>query len=51
MLDTKTPHTIVVVGSANYSCFEEAERRGVRIVQFDGETCKYYKERKEASNV
>ena len=47
MLDTKTPHTLVVVGSTNYPCFEEAKRKGVRIVQFDGETCKYFKERKK----
>lgn len=46
MLEIKTPHTLVVVGSANYPCFEAAEKRGVRIIQFDGETCKYFKEKK-----
>ena len=46
MLKTKAPHTLVVVGSANYPCFEEAKRRGVRVVQFDGETFKYFKKKK-----
>lgn len=50
MLDTKAPHTLVVVGSANYPCFEEARSRGVRIIQYDGDTAKYYKQKKEACN-
>ncbi len=50
LLETKHPHTLVVVGSANYPCFDEAKKQGVRIVQFDGDTCKHFKERKEKRN-
>lgn len=51
LIKTKHPHTLVVVGSANYQCFDDAKRQGVRIIQFDGETCRYFKERKEALDV
>lgn len=50
LIKTCKPHTLVVVGSANYACFEEAKRCGVHIVQFDGDTCDYFK-KKGDSNV
>ena len=50
LLDTKNPHTLVVVGSANYPCFEEAKKRGIQIVQFDGETAAYYKNKRGVKN-
>ena len=50
LIDAKHPHTLVVVGSANYSCFEKAKAQGVKIVQFDGDTCKYFKNRKEVKH-
>ncbi len=50
LLDTKSPHTLIVIGSANYPCFEEAKRRGVEIAQFDGDTCKYFKEKEGTEN-
>ena len=50
LLNTKHPHTLVVVGSANYSCFKLAKMQGVRIVQFDSDTAKHYKRRKDQQN-
>ena len=50
LLDTKNPHTLIVVGSANYPCFEEAKNRGVRVVQFDGEKCAYHKKKHGGKN-
>ena len=45
--EKKHPHTLIVVGSSNYHCFEKAKAQGLKIVQFDGDTCKYFKKRKE----
>ena len=50
LLNTKTPHTLVVIGSANHPCFEKARKHGIKIIQFDGDTAKYYKGKKEADN-
>ena len=47
LLEEKTPHTLVVVGSANYPCFDIAKRKGVQIIQFDGDTASYHKQRKQ----
>ena len=49
LLETKHPHTFVVVGSANYPCFKRARKEGAKIVQFDGDTCKYFKKRREGA--
>ena len=32
------PHTIIVYGSANYKCFKELEKRGIRIIAYPGKT-------------
>jgi hypothetical protein len=45
MLDVVAPRRIVVYGSRNSAVFEEAEKRGVKIVQFDTETAKAFKKR------
>ena len=45
LIDVKKPHTLIVVGSSNYPCFEIARKRGVRIIQFDGDTCKHFKQK------
>ena len=45
MLDVVAPRRIVVYGSRNSAVFEEAEKRGVEIVQFDTETAKAFKKR------
>ncbi len=50
ILETKSPHTLIVIGSANYPWFEEAKRRGVRVIQYDGDTARYYKHIKEVRN-
>lgn len=45
VIETKRPVCLVVVGSASYPVFDEARELGVRIVQFDGETCAAFKAR------
>ena len=39
------PHTIIVYGSADYPCFKELEKRGIRIIAFKSYTAKYYEGR------
>lgn len=46
MVETLTPHTILVYGSSNYPCFDELRRRGINIVTFKSSTCEYYERRK-----
>ena len=38
MLSELEPHTIIVYGSASYPCFDEARRRGIRIIVFPSKT-------------
>lgn len=40
MLERLDPRAIVVVGSASYGCFDEARKRGIAIIRFQGETDK-----------
>ena len=40
------PHTIVVYGSANYTCFEKLKEQGINIVAFSSETAKAFERRK-----
>ncbi len=40
------PHTIIVYGSANYSCFEKIREMGIRVVTYEGETSRYFSRRK-----
>jgi hypothetical protein len=49
LLNTKTPHTLIVIGSANYPCFKEAKAQGVQVIQFDGDTYKYFKQQREVN--
>ena len=44
------PHTIIVLGSANYSCFDNLKKQGIQVIQFDGETAKKYKKIKGVKN-
>lgn len=46
MVDKLHPHTIVVYGSANYECFEALKRRGIQVVQYDGQTSSAYERRR-----
>lgn len=41
------PHTIVVYGSANYSCFEELKNQGINIIPFSGQMAKAFERRKQ----
>ncbi len=38
------------IGFANYPWFKEAKRRDVRVIQYDGDTARYYKHIKEVCN-
>ena len=50
LVETKKPHTLIVVGSANYPCFKQARKKGVRIIQFDGDTAQYFKNKQAGEN-
>lgn len=43
LVGRKSPHTIVVVGSANYQVFRDLEKQGITIHQLDGETSAFFK--------
>lgn len=36
MVDTLSPHTIIVYGSASYPCFEHLKHQGIRIAAYPG---------------
>lgn len=40
------PHTIIVYGSANYDCFENLKKQGIRIVDLPSKTAKAFERRK-----
>ena len=46
MVEVLQPHTIIVYGSANYSCFENLRERGIRIVSFKSCTAAFYDRRR-----
>lgn len=50
MISELTPHTIIVLGSANYPCFENLKQQGIKIIQFDGATAQKFKKIKEVKN-
>ncbi len=41
------PHTIVVYGSANYSCIEKLKIQGINILPFSGQMAKAFERRKQ----
>lgn len=43
LVKRKNPKCLIVVGSTNYPIFTEIAKQGIEIVQFDGETCSYFK--------
>lgn len=45
MIRRVEPETILVVGSASYPCFEKARECGIKVVQFDSETARAFKEK------
>ncbi len=42
-----SPQILIIYGSANYQCFTELERNGIRVVPFKSATAKYYEGREE----
>ncbi len=36
------PHTIIVYGSANYPCFKELEKRGIKILAYPSKSSKVF---------
>ena len=36
------PHTIIVYGSANYPCFKELEKQGIKILAYPGKTSRVF---------
>jgi len=43
MVERLHPHTIIIYGSANYECFEELKRRGIQVIQYEGQTSSAYR--------
>lgn len=43
MVKRLNPHTIIVYGSSNYSCFDKLREKGINIITFDSETNLAYK--------
>lgn len=46
MVHVLSPHTIIVYGSAHYSCFEKLKESGINIVSFQSKTAIAYERRK-----
>ena len=47
MAEKLQPHTIIVYGSDNYTCFDELRNRGIRIVSYPSKTCEAFARRKQ----
>lgn len=47
LINVLSPHTIIVYGSANYSCFEALQKRDIRIIAFKSKTAQAYEKRKK----
>lgn len=43
MINVLKPKIIIVYGSANYPCFKKVEHRGIKVVSYSSNTCRYYK--------
>mgnify|MGYP004447425023 CR=1 FL=1 len=50
MVATLKPHTILVYGSAKYSCFEKAKQAGIKIIEYPSKTSTAFKTTKEVNN-
>ncbi|MCR5323256.1 MAG: DUF4417 domain-containing protein [Lachnospiraceae bacterium] len=46
MVKVLQPHTIIVYGSADYTCFEKLKEQGITIVSFKSNTASYWERRK-----
>ena len=47
MIEVLHPHTIIVYGSANYSCFDVLREQGINIISFPSNTSKAFAGRKQ----
>ena len=47
MLKILRPYAIIIYGSANYSCFDDAKAQGIQIVDFPSKTAKAFSRRKQ----
>ena len=45
MVEVLQPHTIIVYGSANYSCFKKLARDGIKIVPYPSKTALAFERR------
>ena len=48
MVDILRPHTIIVYGSSNYSCFNTLRDRGIDIITFPSQTSEFFLRRNNA---
>lgn len=46
MIEVLKPQVIIVYGSSNYSCFKEAEQKGINIKTFPSSAAEYYRRKK-----
>lgn len=47
MVDLLHPHTVIVYGSENYSCFDNLRKQGIQIISFPSKTNEAFAGRKE----
>ena len=47
MIMRLSPHTIIVYGSSNYSCFKALAKAGIKILTYKSSTAMYYERRKK----
>lgn len=46
MVDKLHPHTIIVYGSANYACFDELRKQGIKVISYPSKTSLAFAERR-----
>lgn len=44
-VETLKPKTIIIYGSANYPCFKKTFMKGIKVIAYDSQTCKFFKNR------
>lgn len=47
MIEVLKPHTIIVYGSSNQKCFENAKKNGIKIISFPSKASLVFKKKKE----
>ena len=45
LIEILSPHTIIVYGSANYPCFDELSRQGIKIISFPSQMAQAFERR------